>query len=292
MKWMLYLLLILQCIKADTTEQNFGILTEGLNYIQNKDAKIAIKLWISDMSKAADIHDLKVHYYHNENKVFKEFKTGKITYLALNTLYYLQNRDYLTPMIKSIYAFTLTNKPQISYLLVCKKNQKIQSIKDLKHKRIGMQRLDYTEELYLNHLLLEKKLPNSKYFFRKTIKYESATKPLMKLFFNKVDACIIPDHKWKLACEMNPQIKKKLKILNKSPEIFIPAISIISKNIDPKIEIAHTTYAQNLHKNIRGKQILTLLKSNSYVSINQQILQPLIDYYASFLKYSKSKNGK
>jgi phosphonate transport system substrate-binding protein len=290
LKQFFLLLLLFSFLNAKTEINIFAVLTDGLNFVNSKDAKIAIKLWLKNLAGEEQQNRFDLVYLKKREKVLKDFQEGKIAYLSINSIYYLKYRQLLNENIKEIYTFLITNDQYVRYLLVTNKN--IKDLKNLKYKTLGIQKSEYIEELYINHLLLENNLSSHNNFFKKTHEYESHSRTLMKLFFNKIDACIVPEHIWNLMTEMNPQINKKLKIIDQSKKIFIPAISLISTKMDDDIYKLHKNNAQEIMNTTNGKQILTLLKATSYQKVNKDLLQPMIDYYQEYLTLQKKKYGK
>jgi isocitrate/isopropylmalate dehydrogenase len=127
----------------------------------------------------------------------------------------------------------------------------------------------------------------AKRYFSKIQEYDKSSRVLMKLFFNKIDACIIPQHTWEMMREMNPQIDKKLKVLDRSEKIFLSALSLISKKMNDKLYLVHKNNALKLKNSSKGKQILTLLKGKIYKSVDKAFMDPMVDYYQEYLALKK-----
>jgi len=284
------LLLLFNFLNAEAKVNIFGVLTDGLNFVNSKDAKIAIKIWLKNLAGYEKQDRFDLVYMKDGEKVLEDFAKGDIAYLTISTLYYLKNREQLDAKTKEIYTFLITDSHYMRYLLITNKN--VKNIRDLKNSVLGMQKSEYVEELYLDHVLLENNYASYKQFFKKIKEYKNHSRTLMKLFFNKLDACIVPEHTWKLMVEMNPQISKKLKVLNKSKKIFIPALSLISTDMDDDIYNLHNKNTQQIMNTTSGKQILTLLKATSYQKLDKNMLQPMIDYYQEYLILKKKKYGK
>ncbi len=286
-KTILLILLILGFCKADSEVNKFGVLVDGLSYIHNKDAKIAIKVWLNELASEDYDKEVVLDFYDTKEKVLREFINGEVEHLTLNPMHYLENKSKLDPNIKDLYIFLETKDDYLSYVLVTKNSEKIKSIKNLKNYTIGIEKDDYLELLYLDHTLLQNRLPLHQKYFSEIKTYDKDSRVLMKLFFNKIDACIVPKTTWDMMTEMNPQIAKKLKILDKSEKIFIQALSLISKKMNDKLYKVHQYNADRLQSSPKGQQILTLLKSKVYKSVDKTYLSPMVDYYQEYLALKK-----
>ncbi len=286
-KAILLLLLIFGFCKADSEVNKFGVLSEGLSYIHNKDAKIAIKVWLNELASEDYDKELVLDFYDNKEQVLSDFISGELEYLTLNTMHYLENRSKLNPYIRDLYVFLATKDDYISYVLVTKNSNNIKSIKNLKNKTIGKHKSEYMDLLYIDHALLQNRLPTHQKYFSEVKEYDKNSRVLMKLFFNKIDACVIPEYTWDMMTEMNPQISKKLKVLDSSKKIFIPALSLISNKMNDKLYNVHKVNAKKLIKSPKGQQILTLLKSKMYKPVDKAYINPMVDYYKEYLALKK-----
>ena len=286
-KAILLILLIFGFCKADNETNRFAVLTDGLAYMHNKDVKIAIKVWLNELANEDYDKEIVFDFYDTKEEILDKFSKGNVEYLTLNSMHYLENKGKLDPNIKDLYVFLGTKDDYISYVLVTKNSDKIKSIKDLKNRTLGVQKSEYMVLLYIDHTLLNSKLPVHQNFFSEIESYDKNSRVLMKLFFNKTDACIVPQHTWDMMCEMNPQIAKKLKVLDRSEKIFVPALSLVSKKMNDKLYQVHQDNAKKLRDSPKGQQILTLLKSKMYKSVDKAFLDPMVDYYQEYLALKK-----
>ncbi len=291
MRWFFILTIMIisyTCVYA--SDERIAILAEGQEeVVKTKDAKIAIKMWLKEIATKDYKGELDISYYEYKKDAMKDFFDAKIQFLSLSSLVYLQERDKIEQLVKKKYSFIAPKEDYVSYVLVVPKMKNIKSLKALKNKKISMQNGEAFKQFYIDNLLLENNFPEHQKFFTEVARYKSHSKSLLKLFFGKVDSSIIPRHVWDMMCEMNPQINKKLVILHESPKIFVPSMVLIHKSMDPKLIDLHTLNAKNIDNIARGDQILTLLKADRYIPIDNDFLSPMVEYYEKYQKLRVKK---
>lgn len=269
-------------VLADSKEMD--VLTDGLEFSDNRDARVAINVWTNEL--VGKYYDGKVilNFKNNKKEAINNFLSGASGYLAANAFHYIEQLELLKPHTASIYSFQPTSDNHFRYVLVTKNDPKMTNITQLKNKKLGVEETAYLQTLYANSELLKNNLSETNTFFEKTVRYKTHSKALLKLFFNKIDVCIIPEYTWNTMIEINPQIKKKLKILHRSEKIFIASLGLISKRMDSKLHLAHNKSAAELPASSRGRQVLTLLKTRNYKEISDEILAPMIAFYQNYKK--------
>jgi phosphonate transport system substrate-binding protein len=95
-------------------------------------------------------------------------------------------------------------------------------------------------------------------------KNESPSKAVLQVFFRQADACLVTSNVFELACELNPQLRKELRVLAVSPEV-VPSLfffrpgytSSVREKLEPAILALHETAA--------GLQVLTVFQSDGMV---------------------------
>lgn len=268
-----------------------GVLLEGLDMVKGKDAKIAIQVWISELMSqySAEKKAIDLLYYSDKEAAINDFISGKIGYLTLNTYFYLKEQEKLRPQTKSIYTFYATPKNYLRFVLVTKKENPVQ-IKNYKNKVLGIPKTNYMESLYLDSLLMNSGLPVTTKFFSGIKKFDKESTVLLKLFFDKVDICIVPENVWDLMVEMNPQMTKKLKIIEKSEQVFLTALSLINKHWDNELFEIHQKSTQIMKETGKGKKIVNLLKIDSYALIEERAMIPLLSYYEQYKKLKEKRD--
>ncbi len=276
----------LNILSADEKIQtlHFGYYLPSMNDIDAKDIKISLEFWAQELATGAN-YQLKSHFYNNLNKLKKDLKEEKIDVVSASLL--VLAKDFKKGTFQNGFKAVSSNpESQNKLLILARKNSKINSLKDLKNKRIlRIKNLDL-EALYLNTLLQKSFQKDAKEFFKKNIFVKSYSKAVMQLFFKKADAAIVTEDAFLLASEMNPQIKKQLKVI-RDHKINLINGALFRKNV-PKHKVKiFTQNALNLHKTARGQQILTVFKADHIIEGKVDDLDKVRILYNQYIALKK-----
>lgn len=161
------------------------------------------------------------------------------------------------------------------YHLLVKKADNISGISQLKNETLYILARDnqMAPFLWLDKLLRENGLPNSKKFAKDIIIDYKATNVVLPVFFNKGKACIVTESSMNLLVELNPSIKTKMEILESSDFILL-GLGCLNKN--KKDTDTYKTLKEimlTLHKNEYGRQLLQLFSADKLVPYKDEYLQ-------------------
>jgi ABC-type phosphate/phosphonate transport system substrate-binding protein len=119
-------------------------------------------------------------------------------------------------------------------------------------------------------LLAQNHLGRLDTFFGRSVVTNNISNCILPLFFSKTGACVIDSRDWELAKEMNPQLGKKLKVMNESIPI-LDGITAIAKTQDPFRKIV-TEALLGMTKYPAGEQLLSAFKSGPAISYRPEYL--------------------
>jgi hypothetical protein len=81
------------------------------------------------------------------------------------------------------------------------------------------------------------------------------------VFFRQSDACLVTTNALELACELNPQLHKDLKILTISPPL-ISTLFFIRPGCASSVHKTMESALLELHSTVAGQQVLTLFQGS------------------------------
>ncbi len=276
---------------ADNTDENNTtksaiaiIYKEGLASIDNKDVRLAMNLLLQEVT-AKSQYKIQTKFLDNPEKIVKEFQNAKVNLLILDFINYLKNYEKINSSVKDrwILLSKKDNTLRRFYLLVNKKSA-INSLKDLQSKTIGLLKYDSMQKLFLDYSLLKDQNQTSDTFFKEKKLFLKPSRALIKLFFNKIDACIVSEYAWDTAVEINPQFKKRLKIIQKSKDIFPPVALILIHKNSPFFSKLYEKFVFTSQMNSKSKQILNMYQAVQSVNLSEKEVQPIYTYYKEYLK--------
>lgn len=117
---------------------------------------------------------------------------------------------------------------------------------------------------WFDSLLRARFSSNAKGFFGSINENIKSSKVIMPLFFGQVDACLVSRNSYEISAELNPQLRRKLRILERSPG-FVTGIIATRKDLGKlKRDVIVKTLTE-MYTDPKGKQIMTLFRINRLV---------------------------
>ena len=167
------------------------------------------------------------------------------------------------------------------FYLVVNTSQPINDLKSLKNRDINILSKSefHTASIWLDKLLRDDKLPVKEKFFSSVTFDYKATNVVLPVFFNKCSAAIISKTAFDLLCELNPQLKKTLKIIKQSEPIIFGLISFDGRNDDKSRKDFIYNILLDLHKENYGKQLLDLFLVDKLVPFKDEYWQDFQKLY-------------
>ena len=259
---------------------SFVYINEGSKDLKINNSYETIKLFLEDRLQKAQISaDITLNLPLEEAK--SAFIKKLIDYLTIDTYFYIQNFDQFKPSTKSIWlASTIKGDVFERYYILTLANSQINSINQLSGKKVAMREGNYFANLYFQNKLSTLKKP---------IKYSLSTvendgTALINTYFKKYDACVIPQSTYETMIELNPAIKKKLKIIDQSPKIFNRFSILRSYKSNHHEQKKFESGLINYQKSTLRKEMIELAGIQTIREVELSELEPLNQYYQEYLK--------
>lgn len=267
----------------DIQKTDAGYLTEGINDIKYKDMRIALDLWMKDLFEQNSV-DVDLIFYESSKEIVDDYINTKIFFLATNPIFYLENFKALEDVTEEFWAIHRSNKQHERYVILVRNDSQIKTLKDLKNKTIATRSDNYLGKMFLDTELLREIHIESHGYIQSYIETQEFSTAILNTYFSKADACLVPEHTLDIVTEMNPSVKKDLRILKQSDEIFFALMGLFHKEAEPSLIKSFTDNVNTLKESSRGKDIFNLFKMQGLSKIPKENLHPLKEYYKEYLK--------
>ena len=162
----------------------------------------------------------------------------------------------------------------VKYLLVVNKNDNINEIGQLKNSdiRILGGKNQKTPNIVIDFLLRQAKLPPKELFFKSITTDPLTNNVVLPVFFKKVKAALVSETALNFISELNPQLKRDLKIIYSSPYL-VATIACTNKNVeDPELQKVAYDILLNLHTEPFGRQLLDLFRVEKLIPYKEEYL--------------------
>ncbi len=152
--------------------------------------------------------------------------------------------------------------PGTEYVLVAPVG--ISSVKALAGKRVAVLSTSRQtpQELWLRVLALEAGLGEN------AVQVQIVTKPsqaVLGAFFGQVDATLVPASAFDTAADLNPQVKRTLAVIARSPRLLASVICV-SRTMDPELRARWLAKAITMHQDPHFRQTFIILRMDRVIS--------------------------
>lgn len=262
---------------------NLGVYKDLLEDINERDAKVALEVWIKLNAEEYNVEDVDVSIFEDTDAIISTAQKNEIDILYITgILYYLiKDKINLEPVLKT----KVNNSDFFDLLLLSNKN--IVSFNDFRGKKIIVRSGRYKLycDLWLDLLCKQNNEPDKKKFFGE-IKYtDKPMQAILPVMLGKYDVCIISSRAFEVMSEMNPQVANSLKVVDKIPNL-INDIVCISKTLNKEereLILSITSNYRNLKKN---DQVSTLFKSKTGGPLQEGDFNGIQNFIEKYKKHS------
>jgi len=279
-KWsVLWIVLFLLPLLNAKETRVVAFYTKNIAKVSDKDVQIAIKNILKVGSEKSGI-ELKEEFPDSVDVIIDGFISGRYSLITLNTYDVMKHYQKLAPYIGKMWTIAKKKKtPEMRYLLLVPKENGDRLVNGTK---IALLNFDYMQNVYLDSYLLKNYHMDSKKFFQNIYTYSTASQVILKLFFSKVDACVVSEHAYQIAIELNPQLKNRIKILAYSEKVF-PSVGLtISRKDDYKIVKLYNIFSQDKQDIKTLSNVLMLYKAEAIVYFSQKKMDKLRTFYKGY----------
>jgi ABC-type phosphate/phosphonate transport system substrate-binding protein len=254
--------------------------TNGLRNTTQQDAEITFNTLLDDVLKNSNLK-LNIIVLPTTDDLYAAFDKGEIDGLFGSAKEYFPREDKMSEETMAL-GFKGTGVKQ-RFFIVVRKEDGVTQIKDLKNKRITLAKGQDIEAVFFNTLLLRQKLPEIRGFFAEVRDAKNPNIALMDVFFSKSDVTIVRENEFVTATELNPQLGKKLVIIEKS-DPYVPAMGSVRKNLTKGTVTQLVDALKKIYGTETGRKVLNYSQAVSLETItraDKQSIRDLLNEYKS-----------
>jgi phosphonate transport system substrate-binding protein len=233
----------------------FG-LSESLVYGVNiNDARATMVVWIKRISDDIKLDiDFDPRVFDTTEQLQKKIRAGAVDAVVMSVLEYRPVAQFLD----TTQLVTETGGADLRYVLLVPVQGGPQHFKELQGKRLTLLdgRIANLVPYWLRTLTGTE--PPERFFASITPGLK-ASQVILPVFFGKADACITTSRSFQTMSEMNPQVGKRLRVLETSPEL-VGTFYIFRKGFQGARRERVTAQLLNLKNSPSGRQMMTLFQ--------------------------------
>lgn len=279
------LLLIFQLnCAASANKLKLGVYKPNSIGVEAKDLKIGLEVWIAEIGHSNGIES-EIYYYDDPRKLAEAFKSGRINMSVASPLVYVQYFD-TSLLLPGVVGYSSSKKEASKLLLLVRSEDYKKPIRNFLKKEISIP--DYAEE---SKLLIETIAMKNGCMYKPSFSLtKNSQLAILQLFFKKSDMAVVSLPEYKVAAELNPQLKTRLHIY-KTFNIFVGSLVFMRKGMDKKLYREIIENAKNLLKTPRGRQAMLMFHADTVDFCYSKDLDNIRDLYRKYLNLKSKKES-
>jgi ABC-type phosphate/phosphonate transport system substrate-binding protein len=268
-----------------------GVLAHGISNTKSKDYRVAFKILVGEIGKKEHLIG-EIKNYTQVKNIIDDFVVHKLDYIMINPYYIVKYHKKLKGHVAVYWSERKADSKYESMIVLVRKKSGINTLSDLKNKCVSIKDDNYMAKVVLDKALLASKIHHSyKNYIKNLSMVKTNSRAILQLYFGKTDAVIVPRYTYRFMQEMNPSIKKNLKIVYKTDAIFTPIVAMVNKQSSSAIIKGIQRGTESLSHTKNGKNILVLFKMKKVDIMNDVELEKLIAYYEKYRKLKRAYDG-
>ncbi len=249
------LFLLISCVWGGQTLR-IGFYDSTTYAMKSADFRLGMQVWIKELTKEKNI-TTEVLYYSNPKRLADDFEGEVINMAVATPLVFVRYFDP-TLMLPGIVGYKSSKSKSSHLLLLVRKEDSRKPIELLLKGPIAVSQLADGGRLYLKKLALEQGIGNTLRF----IETRGQAQAIFKLFFKKADLCVVTEAAFETACELNPQLGKKLEVYKKE-NLYIGNFTFLRKGIDGYIRETIVKKSAEILNSERGREVMVMFGTDT-----------------------------
>lgn len=244
---------------ADRTRFKVGVLSISFVNVDVRDGRAAIDVWMKKISGGIGL-EYSSELFNSHEAVVSALNAKEVDALYVTPYEYL-NLLREVPLVPMVVSGAGQSTLETYVMLAKTEAAGGKDLAQFQNKRAvahtaarGRMPLEWMETE-----LIGAGLPGAKTFFSEMQEVQKPQPAILRVYFGQADLCLVPRNAFEMACELNPQLGRKLTVVRESPAV--PA-GLLVKRADYSSgkdqQIIDT--AARLNETVEGRQVLTLLQ--------------------------------
>lgn len=282
------LLLCLLCPQAFAEEKKsyvIGLTPHGVRVASVEDIELGFNYELNKLTKDKNF-DFKIKVYPNIDHLNQLVLQKDILGYFGSPILLVQHPELFIQ--QSVFSPVLSEHVLQRYLLLVRKDSGITSLEQLKNTVFGYCAVDEVGLLHLTKILKDKKLGTFEDFFAKTSIKKNPNLAISALFFKELKATMVLETDFKIAAELNPQLKSQLVAIDISPP-YLTSVLAITQLDGPMTIDEYEKNVQSVGTTLQNKKLLESFKYGTLRKISNEDLKSLVSLLQDLGHLKRSK---
>lgn len=261
-----------------------GIAPGTWSGVNHNDAKAGITAWAKTILRQHEIAvDVETQVFDTPEAMRQSLKNGRVDAVSVLADQFLALEPELQP--QEIFLGTKNHSFAEHYSLLVRREAGLEEVAGLAGKKVLLQANAHAGlALYwLDLLLARHALGPATKVLQSLTRIESPTKAILQVFFHQAEACLVTSNVFAVACELNPQLRKQLRMLAVSPAV-VPSLFFFRPGYSSSARDLLEPAILALHESPAGQQVLTVFQSDGMVKRPRACLEGTRQFLAEYAR--------
>lgn len=245
---------------APPSSVRLGLSSDVWTGFNPNDANAAIRAWAQTILKQqGTLVGVENQIFRDVDQLASAVREGKIDGASILSETFLA----LDPKLRPGYVFLVTKQstPFEQYVALVHRASGLANAHDLRGRKILLHhgpRMSLAPQ-WLETILASplEGLPEGA--TKGVVRMESASRSVLGVFFRQSDACVVTTNAFALACELNPQLRRDLRVVAMSPAI-VPTVFMFCPGYTGEVRDKLESAIVTLHTTPAGQQVLAVFQ--------------------------------
>jgi phosphonate transport system substrate-binding protein len=229
--------------------------------VNENDVRAALRVWAGTFEKQMGMGvDLEHGILATSEQLVRAVREGQVEGFAATVLEYLQVADYVDPAVLVLDESYALGGEQ--YVILVHQEGGIHNFRELRGRKLTIHQNATTclASAWLQTLVAETGAGRIEDFLGAVTRNNRVSKGVvLPVFFRQTDACLVTRRAYETMCELNPQLQKRLRMIETSPKL-IPIVMAFHKDCAPDRRKRFAQGLLALHESPVGQQLLALFQ--------------------------------
>lgn len=247
---------------ASANTFHLGISPETWTGVKREDAAAAITSWARIIALQQTLAtEPRISLFGSFAELHLALRDGQLDAAAVLTEQCLALEPSLRPdeVFVTVRGGSFTER----YLVLVQRNGSIEKVADLRGRHLILQSSSRTSlaSAWLDTLLAPASSATKPLPPPLITRIEKPSQPILQVFFHRADACLVTSNAFQVASELNPQLRRSLRVLAVSPP-FVPSLFFFHPGHTSPHQATWEAAILELNRTPTGRQVLTVFQAD------------------------------
>jgi ABC-type phosphate/phosphonate transport system substrate-binding protein len=247
-----------------------GISPQDVGRVNRADLLAALKVWVASVTvEGKPVMDPRPVFLGAPAEAVQEIRQRQLDVIILPTEEFLEVERQV-PLV-NLFSTQVDGRITAKYVLLVRTDSPVRHLRDLAGQTLAQLEVprNALAPIWLDAELLAERLPPASRLFAKITRTDKGNLAILPVFFGQATAALTSRSSFDLACELNPQLAKDLRVLAESPEL-VPTLCGYCPDSDPAIVYSYSKRTLHLAESTAGRMILSLFQIDGVVEVRPE----------------------